>query len=298
MKRYKIHLIPLLAMLPLLFAACDKVDEPLVVVSVQNIPDQIPDTLFFSDSVASVEKHVLFEEFTGHKCVNCAEASLSIHDLAEQLDHRLIIYGIHAGFYAQTDPEPPYNIDHTCPDGNEIFQHFQEPFNPTATVDRKAFSGNVIVFPNNWEAAVTEAIQEPSPVSLKLKNSWYPNQQKVLIEATVEVTNDITAPCKLVVAIAEDHVIAAQKNNNPSVGPSPDWLDYDHRNILRDVITPVFGSPLTGDGTLATGETYTATWFYAPDEAWITGNCNIIAYLLNDETGEVIQAVELGIPVE
>ena len=37
---------------------------------------------------------------------------------------------------------------------------------------------------------------------------------------------------------------------------------------------------------------------YEPDEEWVVENCNVIAYIIHEETGEVLQVAELGIEIE
>ena len=298
MKYKNIQILVFLALTAPSWTACDKVEEPVKIINVQDIPDNLADTLFFTDSILVAQKQVLLEEFTGHKCVNCAEQSLAVHALSAENDHRLIIYSIHAGFYAQTDETGDYTTDHTCPTGIEIFQNFQEPFNPTATIDRIEYSGSQIVFPNLWETVFAEQLAKENVANLTVRNSWYPNLFSVLIEVSTTFTQSLEGKYKLVVMIAEDHVIAPQKNNNAAIGPSPDWLDYEHRNILRDAITPVFGSYITADGTIVANEVYEKTFFYSPDVAWVTENCEIIVYILHEETGEVIQTAELGIKTQ
>lgn len=298
MKIYKFQIIYLFAFSALLWTACDKIEEPVKIVNVQDIPDNLADTLFFTDSILVTQKQVLLEEFTGHKCVNCAEQSIAAHELSEENNHRLIIYSIHAGFYAQFDETGDYTTDHTSPTGIKIFQNFQKPFNPTATIDRVEYSGSQIIFPNLWETVFEEQIVKPHVANMLVRNSWYPNLSSVLIEISTTFNQELEGKYKLVVTIAEDHVTAPQKNNNGAVGPTPDWLDYDHRNILRDAITPVFGSYLTTDGTISANEVYTNTFFYSPGEDWVTENCNIIAYVFHEESGEVVQVAELGIKTE
>ena len=77
MKYNKIQILFILAFSALTWTACDKIDEPVKIINVQDIPDNLADTLFFTDSVWVAQKQVLLEEFTGHKCVNCAEQSIA-----------------------------------------------------------------------------------------------------------------------------------------------------------------------------------------------------------------------------
>jgi hypothetical protein len=288
-------LVPLFAMF---FSSCDKIDEPVIVVSVSDIPDKIPDTLFYADSVFVTRKQVLLEEFTGHKCVNCPTASLNIHDVATAYDHQLIIYNIHEDHWALPDSTGLYTMDFRSPPGKEIFDYFQVLANPMATVNRVSFNNFLVLPPQHWENAFLQQLEKPDMIEIKLKNSWFPNLEKILIEVEVRFLSEAGGKFKIVVIIVEDNIISPQKNNNNSIGDVPDWLDYDHRNVLRDAITPTFGSDLTNDGTVMAGEVYSSGYFYSPDSTWVIANCNIIAYVYHEESLEVLQVAELSVRTE
>ena len=100
---------------PLLFGfvwmACDKIDEPLSLIGEEDIPQNIGDTVFFIDSTIVLHKQVLLEDFTGHKCVNCPEWAIFAHELADDLNHKLVIIGIHAGWYATPDATGDFTAD-------------------------------------------------------------------------------------------------------------------------------------------------------------------------------------------
>ena len=285
-----------------LWTACDKVDEGLKVIDVQKIPDDINDTIFFADSIFVDQKQVLLEDFTGHKCVNCPEAAIAAHGWVEDYNHRLIIYSVHAGFQALPDASGDYTMDFTNPVSDEIFNFFGQPFNPTATVNRVEYNGNVILLfiTGDWENAVAAEMNKDNRVNVNLKNTFYPKSNSVLIHVTTSfiVPTDLTY--KLVVMIAEDNIVAPQKNNNEDFGAEtvPDWLDYVHHNVLRDAVSATFGSSINDGSSITVNEPYESTFLYPIDENWIASNCKIIAYVIEDGTGEVIQVAELGVKTE
>lgn len=285
----------------LFWTACDQVDEGLVVTNVQEIP-QNTDTVFVIDSVIVNQKQVLLEDFTGHKCVNCPEAGLSAHEWAEEYDHKLIIYAVHAGFQAFPDPSGEYTYDFTNPTGDEIFNYFNQPFNPTAAVNRVEYNGNTILLfvTGDWEAAVAEEMAKPNVLDITLLNKYFPNSNSVQINVTATAKAALAGKYKIVVMIAEDLVVRPQKNNNEEIGPVPDWLDFHHRNVLRDAITAPFGQYVSSDGNLSEGETYYNQFYYELDEAWVsdTADYNIITYIYEEESLNILQTAELMIKKE
>jgi len=46
------------------------------------------------------------------------------------------------------------------------------------------------------------------------------------------------------------------------------------------------------------GTAYQENFTYLLNENWVTGNCNIIVYVINEESLEVLQVAELGIKIE
>lgn len=296
--KYKIALaIVTIGFFGIFWTACDKADPPVNLIDKQSTTDDYLDTLYVIDSVSVNTKHVLLEDFTGHKCVNCPEAALEAHDLAEELNHQLIIYSVHAGYYADPDDEGDYTADFRCDAGNELNADFQIIANPIGTVNRVEYGGSVLIGAGNWEASVLSELGKEDLVNLKVTNTYYPNLNTIQINVATTFLNAMEGNYKLVVYLAEDHIIAPQKNNNESIGPSPDWLDYEHRNILRDAINSTYGDNLTDTGEVE-AITYYNKFTYDMNPEWVTENCNLIVYVIQDETGEILQVAELGIKTE
>ena len=294
--------ITYLFILSILFGAvwmsCDKIDEPLSLIDEYDFPQNIDDTVFILDSAIVMHKQVLLEDYTGHKCVNCPEWAIFAHELAEDLDHHLVIIAIHAGWYATPDADPPFNTDLTTLAGEKLYTDFQIFANPIGMINRVEYNGNMQINPNSWEIVINEQLATEPVAGLTVRNKYYPNLNNVLINVDAVALTDIAGKYKLCVFITEDHVVSPQKNNNPDIGPTPDWLDYEHMSLLRDAITTTYGSYISTTGEMITGDIYNREYFYKIDESWVTANCNIVVYLYNEETWEVAQVAELGIKTE
>jgi len=299
--KYRIQIILLVAVLSGFgWMSCDKIDQPLVIIDQQNIPVNITDTLYFVDSVVVTQKQVLLEDFTGHLCVNCPEAAIMAHEFAASLDHKLIIYSVHAGYFATPDTNSAslYKDDLTSETGEELYTDFQVFVNPNALINRVKFGGAVQVNPDNWQSAVNAELEKPNTASIALVNAYYPNLNTLRIQVKSRFTSQLEGKFKLCVYIAEDSIVSPQKNNNPAVGPSPDWEDYIHRNVLRGSVNTTYGEYFSADGTIAANEIYTKEYFYEINPNWVTSRCNIVAFLLNEETKEIHQVAECGIKTE
>jgi hypothetical protein len=278
--------------------ACDKIDEPLELIGEDDIPQDIDDTLFFIDSSIVLQKQVLLEDYTGHKCVNCPEWAIFAHELAEDLNDKLIIIGIHAGYYAIPDPTGEYSADLRTPSGEELYNDFLIFANPIGMINRIEFNGNLQILPDNWEAVINEQLAKDPVAGITLRNKYYPNLNTVLINIDAVALIDLSGKFRMCVFITEDHFVSPQKNNNPDIGPVPDWPDYEHMSLLRDDLNTTYGTYISATGDMVTGEIYNKEFIYALDESWVPENCNIVVYLYNEETWEVIQVAELGIKTE
>jgi hypothetical protein len=292
-----IYISLLLGFFGTIWTACDKVDEPLVLIDQQSTTDDLLDTLYFIDSVIVNTKQVLLEEFTGHKCVNCAGASISAHELSEANDHKLIIYGVHAGYYAEPDLTGNYTTDFRTETGNELNTDFQVIANPIGTINRVEYSGSKLIGEGSWEAAVLAELGKENVVDLKVIEIYYPTLSTLQLKVYATFHQALTGRYKAVAYIAEDHIISPQKNNEEAVGPTPDWLDYEHRNILRDAISPTYGTRISEEDIVAEMP-YIINFTYAINENWVAANCNVIVYVIHEETLEVLQVAEVGIKTE
>ena len=295
MKRNKIYWIFAAVLIAFIWSACDKIDEPLILVNEQNINLDL-DLPF--DSVVVTYKQVLLEDFTGHKCVNCPEAAINAHNLAEEKDHKLIIYSVHAGFYAEPDETGHYTADFRCATGNEIFNNFVITGWPAGTVNRVEFNDNQILGGNDWEDAVHSELHKENVINMTLKNYYNQDKNELTVLVASTFIQQLEGKFTLVVLIVEDHILSWQRNNEPSIGPTPDWENYEQRNVIRDAISSTFGSYITEDGTIVSGETYETPFSYKLNEEWVTENCNVIAYIIHEETGEILQTAELGVGIE
>lgn len=284
----------------IVWTACDKIDDPLVVTDEKDFPENPDDTLFFADSVFVDQRQVLLEEFTGHLCVNCPEAAMLAHDIAEANNHRLIIYTVHAGNFAIPDPNTIFNTDLRSPLSETLYSDFGIFANPIAMIDRIEYGGLRQIFKDSWETVVTDQLDEANMVEMKLTNTYFPLLNTVVVDVASEFVTEPEGEYRLAVYIVEDHIVAPQLNNNPEIGPDT-LYNYEHHNVLRAAVSATYGELIPED-YITTGNVYNKSFTYPLNEEWVTGNLKIIAYIgKSDETlnlVDIVQVAELGIKTE
>jgi len=283
--------------------ACDKIDQPLVLINESNFPDNPNDTLFFLDSVIVTEKQVLLEDFTGHRCVNCPEAAFLAHDMAEQYDRKLIIYAVHVGQLAEPAAGTDFYRDFRCATGTDLYNDFNLSALgvPIGMINRQEFSGFVPLPSFIWEQAVGSEFEKPSQATMNMKTAYFPVSGKIVIKAEAEFTEALEEVYKLVIFVVEDSIQAPQLNNNPEIGPDT-LFNYVHRNVLHASVNTTYGELISPTGTIEQGVVYAKEYTFLPDESWNIKNIKFIAYIGKQDDvfnlTEIIQVAEVGIKTE
>ncbi|MCF8368470.1 MAG: Omp28-related outer membrane protein [Bacteroidales bacterium] len=282
------------------FNACDKIEQPLLIVDQQDITNDLLDTLFFVDSVEVNTKHLLLEDFTGHTCINCPEWAFAAHDWAEENDHRLIIYAVHSGLYAEPDPGSLYEADLRSQVGIELNADFGVYLvgYPTGLINRVDYEGSKVIYPFFWYDVFEQELDKPNVIDLKVQNTFYPNLNTIQVDVLATFHQQLEGKYKIVVYVVEDNIISPQRNNNHTLPGAPDnddWIDYKHRNVLRDAINGKYGTFISVDGSIVSGNSYSEKFIYELNGDWDASNCNIITYIYQEDSQEILQVAELGI---
>ena len=266
----------------LVFFACTKLEEPYTKV----IPRVSKDTVIDWDTVTKVRR-VLLEDYTGHKCVNCPEASILAASLEAQYEGKLHVLAVHAGVFAIPSSTGDYTLNLSNPTSEAWYTSFGITSNPNGMVNRKFFNGAQILVPDKWLASIEEIINTAQDAELLIINQYNASSRKLNLTVFSHFLNNLSGSYNLTVCIVEDSLIGAQKNNNPSVGPSPDWLNYVFMDVMRGSVNGNNGELLTT--AVNTGTTYMKKFIVTLNSAWTPKNCHVLAFISNSETKEIIQ---------
>jgi hypothetical protein len=272
--------IPLLAYL---FSSCDKIKEPYATSKHGNIVD----TVMEWDSVPV--KRVLLEDYTGHKCVNCPEATVIAHSLEESYEGKLLVLAVHAGYQAL-----PGSGDYAADYRSEAGEAWNIDFginsiNPQGMVDRKEFDGSRVLPKAKWSDDVAIAMTEAPIVQMMATNTYDTNTHQVQATIYAHFPASQAGSYHITVLVSEDSLISAQKNNNPNVGTTPDIFNYVFMDVLREAINGTYGEVLTTKVDPAL--TYMGKFSFQLDPSWIAKNCWIYAYVSKSDTREIMNVM-------
>ncbi len=128
---------------------------------------QAAETSLTEVSATADNRVILLEEFTGHTCVNCPEATKLAHDLKQSYGEKLLLLSIHAGSLAEPSGAP-YEADFRTTPGTAIFNHFAPIGVPTGMVNRTESGGSVVLFKDGWEPAIQALVDLPQQASIDI----------------------------------------------------------------------------------------------------------------------------------
>lgn len=266
-------------------SGCDIVENP------------VPSGQQNGGSGGTVKRRALLEEFTGHHCNNCPAA----HAVAAQLDNlygeKLILVSLHAAanfnssFIApQSNPDGSYATDFRTPEGQAYATNYSVTFLPSGMVNRTPFDNSTVLSSANWGSSVDAIVNEDAKADVWISDLVH-NASANTVSATVKVAvlADITGETKLTAYLLEDHVIDWQYN---SLASPPDVPQYDHRHVFRKTLDGAWGRVAISVSASA-GDTLEFDYADVPmDPAWNPANCELVAYLYEAATNQVLQAAE------
>ena len=274
------------------FAACDKIDEPFV-KQTGSVVDTVACPVPEFPEVTTVVKRVLLEDYTGHTCVNCPRAATIAHGLKELHKEKLVLLAVHGGSFAKPNPLMPYDFrTEAGTEWDKIFIGFAG--NPNGMVNRLGFPNNHIVGPDGWGAAVNNALATELLVDLQMINQYDPDERTLCTHIKTRFIKDVNKNLKLIVVLTESGIIKPQKSNDPSAGTSQLIENYEHNHVLRAAINSTWGSSVALIGT-ANPESAVKSYKYILKDEFVPENCTVVAFIYDEETKEVFQAVEADV---
>ena len=174
---------------------------------------------------------------------------------------------------------------------------------PSVTTDRTPGDMD----PSELEAAYNRRMNAISPATLEIINySWNPETREVTFDLQSEFVADINTELRFGVIFIEDSLhgtsdewaqynLYADGSNGPMCGfenlPDPvpaEQMHYDH--VARAIIDTPFGTPASLPQVITTGSVITYNYAYTLPETWRYNKLNIIGFLVDMGTKEILNA--------
>lgn len=265
-------------LMPILFIACDTIDEPYRESG--------------SVDTSKITTKVLLEEYTGFRCGNCPEATEIAHRLKEKYSGKVVILSIHAGGYAKPTTAHPYDFRTTIGEELDAFFGMSNAGNPCGMVNRIGFpTKSHILREAQLESAIKSALAKENSIDLTLQTTFHSTTNQIFIQAEIKYLKPGSSNHNLCIFIAEDSIVQYQRDDrlNP-----PDVEDYVHNNVLRGGITSTWGIPLSqSDIPVGTSFSKDFTYVIPLDKDWNPSKLKIIAFIHdNGNSFEILQVTE------
>ncbi len=237
--------------------------------------------------VEDQKRQVIIEEFTGVRCVQCPAGAAFIQDLLAIHGEQLIAVSIHAGDF--TNPYSGSQYDFRTPEGTQLLSYLDQPFGfPSAVVNRKLFPGqfDLQLGQGDWAGYIASEKEVAPKVRINIEPDFNLGTRKLNADVTLYMDEAIaSSDVRLSIMITENNIKDWQITPASST-PQP---DYNHRHVLRGMLTAYDGDPVTG--TLSAGAEIKKTFSYNLPAGWKEENCEIVAIVsLNGASKEVLQA--------
>ena len=272
-------LLPILCFLA--FSACEEI-APEINPLMGPVDEQEP------PDVGDQERQVLIEEFTGVRCVNCPAGAVEIENLLNIYGVQLVAISIHAGGFSPPYAESLY--DFRTEEGDQILDYLGEPLGyPSAVVDRKLFDGefDLQVTKGQWAGFIADELLEAPKVKIGVETSFDEGTRELEAEVFLFVEEDILDPdVRLSVMVTESGVKDYQETPDGKIS------DYEHKHILRDMMTNWDGNGLTSP--LLIGDEITKSFSLTLPEEWDEDKSEVVVFVhLGGATKDVLQATQV-----
>jgi hypothetical protein len=283
-----------------LIAACDKIDNPYPVIEGVACDEVTPTFPQNTDN----KRYVLVEDLTGHRCNNCPGAAYQIDTIKQNVGKQVIPVGLHVTLnFAGPDPSkaPKYQSDFRTPGGTEVYDNLTPNVGlPAIMVNRidtftspKRF--NIYYTSNNLSPNVRSLINTVPKARMQLITSFDASSNKVCAFAETELLANLSDDHSIVFYLLEDNVVDYQLYNGNGGDPAysaGDISNYVHKHVLRKVMNGWQGKTIITGGSTSIGDKIIeGSSFVVSDGNWRINQLEVVAFVYNNRTKEVIQAV-------
>ena len=285
----KINHLPFFAIICILiFSGCDKIEPPFIEGCIDCCGD--------SNNNEPI-KRILVEEFTGHKCSGCPNATRTLNELAEFYCDHIIIVACHAGPSVFTSPDDygPLSTDFRTPEYDYIIEEFGGLSSlPKGFINR--INNGAFLSSGQWGTEIQNLIfdlngEKISPdldIDINYELKSFENNE-IEISISIDYFNQLPGNYNLAVLITESNIISGQKDGNETIE------DYIHNHIYRSAVNGAWGEPIEANNTME--KNYSFTFNSSNNINWNSdwnnmGNCAIVAYVYDTQNNEIIQASE------
>jgi len=231
------------------------------------------DTTFVTTPDAAQAKVILLEEFTGVRCINCANGHVAAASLKAANPGRVYSIALHS--FNLDEPYLYSFIDLTLDKAEQIQQAYAAGTSkPSSMIDRVLFPGesSPAYLLAKWPGYVSTRLAATTPVNVELTNNYNNATRELEIKLKIQYTALVTDQNSFTIYLAENNLITAQLMPTGDVD-----TNYVHNDVMREIITPNGGSSLPEAAVV--GRTYLKTFKITIPEDFDPSELEVIAFV-------------------
>jgi hypothetical protein len=254
--------------------SCDIIEQPYMT---NHTSDDGDDT---------VVRKILLEEFTGHLCPNCPEGKKVAGELKGIYGNRIVEISIHTGTFA-TPMAGNFAADYRTTAGSEIATFFGVNQYPTGMISRFNFDTGRLLSPSAWGSSITQIIDDAPAAKISITTLYNSTSRKLDVDITTDILSNMDGEFFITAVLVENGLVSPQKTNDPEYSTGI-IMDYEHNHVLRNAINSTWGEKFSEAGVV-NGDSFNFNYSITLNQDWIADNCEVVVYIYNGETKEVIQ---------
>lgn len=266
------------------FTACDKsIPNPNQASTPTTTPSSLPT--------------VLLECGTGFYCPQTVSEQPFVDSMMALYPGQIIPVSLHVGYFAtpngtfQNSPPGSFTTDLRTVPGNQYdsLLGLGQSLPSYAANRAGATQGQAAMQDPACAASIASQLAQPAALGLQLSHTYNSSTHQLDVTVNGNFLTTTSGQFRLAVLMVEDSVYDWQAL---VTGASL----YMHRNVLRGSIhNPSTGwGDVVATGTQVNGSTFTQSYTgYTVNSNWNAAHCRIVAYVYENTTKTVLQAIEL-----
>jgi len=243
---------------------------------------------------APQQQNVLIEDITGVRCSNCVAGHDKLNELINLNPGRVIGLALHPYTLPIYTSPYPGSADFRDKDSAAHFIVTQLLDNPNSMpaggVNRKLYPGKTArnYFYSDWATYTAQELATTTPANLNVKTNYKPATRELKASISITYASEVTDDNYLSVLLSEDSIIDKQ------LSPSGIIPNYEHKHVLRKMLTPLTGKKLNSSKTpLEKGRNFEVEFTYEIPSEWKAEYCHVVAIVHKNTTLiDVVQCAE------
>ena len=235
-------------------------------------------------STEPMNKNAILEEFTGVSCPNCPAGHVVMAGILAANPNTAFCVAYHPTNSSYTTPYPG------DPDFRRSYPaaFYATPycgssrFMPSSFIARRVWgNGDRLQSRGEWSGYANTIMSEASPANMGMSTNYDFVNQTLNITVEVYYTDDMTDDNHIYVMLSENGLESQQSGATGL---------YTHKHTFREAFVEQWGDLITEPTTAGSLVTLEYSWS-ALGSGYIMGNCEVLAFIENQATGEIITGV-------